>query len=56
MPVSKETLDEVALSEKEYQLIVEKLGREPSEVELGIFGSLWSEQDRKSTRLNSSHR
>ena len=43
MPVSKETLDEVALSEKEYQLIVEKLGREPSEVELGMFGSLWSE-------------
>jgi phosphoribosylformylglycinamidine synthase len=36
-------LDEVALSEKEYQLIVEKLGREPSEVELGMFGSLWSE-------------
>lgn len=43
MPVSKEALDEVALSEKEYQLIVEKLGREPSEVELGMFGSLWSE-------------
>ena len=43
MPVSKEILDEVALSEKEYQLIVEKLGREPSEVELGMFGSLWSE-------------
>ena len=43
MPVSKEKLDEVALSEKEYQLIVKKLGREPSEVELGLFGSLWSE-------------
>jgi phosphoribosylformylglycinamidine synthase II len=43
LPVSKETLDEVALSEKEYQLIVEKLGREPSEVEVGMFGSLWSE-------------
>ena len=43
MPVSKEILDEVALSEKEYQLIVEKLGRETSEVELGMFGSLWSE-------------
>jgi phosphoribosylformylglycinamidine synthase II len=43
LPVSKETLDEVALSEKEYQLIIEKLGREPSEVELGMFGSLWSE-------------
>ena len=43
MPVSKEILDEVALSQQEYQLIVEKLGREPSEVELGMFGSLWSE-------------
>ncbi|UCH51071.1 MAG: phosphoribosylformylglycinamidine synthase subunit PurL [Chloroflexota bacterium] len=43
MPVSKEILDEVALSEEEYQLIVERLGREPTEVELGMFGSLWSE-------------
>jgi phosphoribosylformylglycinamidine synthase II len=43
LPVSKEALDEVALSEKEYRLIVDKLGREPSEVELGMFGSLWSE-------------
>ena len=43
MPVSKEILDEIALSEKEYQLIVERLGREPTEVELGMFGALWSE-------------
>jgi len=43
MPVSKEVLDEIALSEAEYQLIVERLGREPTEVELGMFGSLWSE-------------
>jgi phosphoribosylformylglycinamidine synthase subunit PurL len=43
MPVSKDVLDEVALSESEYQLIVQKLGREPSAVELGLFGSLWSE-------------
>ena len=43
MPVSKETLDEIALSEAEYQLIVERLGREPTEVELGLFGALWSE-------------
>jgi len=43
LPVSKEALDEVALSEKEYRLIVDKLGREPTEVELGMFGSLWSE-------------
>ena len=43
MPVSKEVLDEIALSEAEYQLIVQRLGREPSEVELGMFGALWSE-------------
>jgi phosphoribosylformylglycinamidine synthase II len=43
LAISKEALDDVALSEKEYQLIIEKLGREPSEVELGMFGSLWSE-------------
>jgi len=43
LPISKEILDEIALSEKEYQLIVERLGREPTEVELGMFGALWSE-------------
>ncbi len=43
MNISKEALDRVALSEKEYRIIVEQLGREPTEVELGMFGSLWSE-------------
>ena len=43
MTISKEALEEVALSEKEYKLIVQRLGREPNEVELGLFGSLWSE-------------
>lgn len=43
MPVSQEVLDEIALSQEEYRLIVNQLGREPSEVELGMFGSLWSE-------------
>src|SRR5262249_36292485 len=43
MPVSKRALEEVALNEREYELIVERLGREPNEVELGMFGSLWSE-------------
>jgi phosphoribosylformylglycinamidine synthase II len=43
MNISKEILDEVALSEREYKLIVQQLGREPNEVELGMFGSLWSE-------------
>ncbi len=43
MPVSKEVLEEIALSEAEYELIVKLLGREPNEVELGMFGALWSE-------------
>jgi hypothetical protein len=29
MKISQEILDEVALSEKEYKLIVQQLGREP---------------------------
>jgi phosphoribosylformylglycinamidine synthase len=41
--VSKQVLDEVALSEDEYNLIVRQLGREPNLVEIGLFGSLWSE-------------
>ena len=36
-------LDEVALSDAEYEMIVERLGREPNPVELGMLGSLWSE-------------
>src|SRR6476659_6227208 len=34
---------EVALSDSEYELIVELLGREPTPVELGMFGAMWSE-------------
>ena len=43
MPVSQQALDQLALSEAEYEVIVERLGREPNELELGLFGSLWSE-------------
>ena len=43
MPVSQQTLDELALSQAEYEAIVERLGREPNSLELGLFGSLWSE-------------
>jgi len=43
MPASKQVLEEVALSKAEYELIVERLGREPNLVEIGLFGSLWSE-------------
>jgi phosphoribosylformylglycinamidine synthase len=34
---------EVALSDDEYELILVKLGREPTPVELGMFGAMWSE-------------
>ena len=43
MPVTKEILDEIALSEEEYHRIVDGLDREPNGVELGMFGALWSE-------------
>jgi phosphoribosylformylglycinamidine synthase subunit PurL len=31
------------LTEDEYRLVVEALGREPNPVELGMFGAMWSE-------------
>mgnify|MGYP005835390151 CR=1 FL=1 len=43
MPVSKEVLDQIALTQAEYDIIVRRLGREPNPVELGMFGALWSE-------------
>ena len=41
--ISKETLDQIALTEEEYSDIVRRLDREPNPVELGMFGALWSE-------------
>ena len=41
--MDREALDALALSEREYEAIVERLGREPNTLELGLFGSLWSE-------------
>ena len=41
--VSDKKLKEVALSRSEYASIVERLGREPNPVELGMLGVLWSE-------------
>ena len=43
MPVTQEILDEIALSQAEYDMIVDRLDREPNPVELGMFGALWSE-------------
>ena len=41
--VTEEKLRSVALSWPEYHRIVERLGRPPNDVELGMFGALWSE-------------
>ncbi|KKL66577.1 hypothetical protein LCGC14_2143580, partial [marine sediment metagenome] len=43
MAIEQRVLDTIALSRDEYELIVSRLGREPNEVELGMFGALWSE-------------
>ncbi len=42
-PIAQDLLDEVALSRAEYEAIIDRLGREPNELEIGLFGALWSE-------------
>lgn len=37
------TLQQIALTREEYGLILERLGRAPNDVELGMIGALWSE-------------
>ena len=41
--VDDATLHQLSLSRDEYQLILDRLGRAPNEVELGMLGALWSE-------------
>src|SRR5438477_8537727 len=41
--VSRAQLQEVALNEDEYRAIVRAIGRDPNDLELGMFGALWSE-------------
>ena len=41
--IDKKLLKEIALSEAEYLKICELLNRQPSPLELGLFGALWSE-------------
>src|SRR5688572_13323270 len=43
MPRDAETLALIALSMDEYDQIVSLLDREPNDVELGMFGAMWSE-------------
>ncbi len=42
-PASDATLQQLALSRDEYQRARDQIGREPTEVELGMVGALWSE-------------
>ncbi len=41
--VTDEALEAVALNRFEYHRILERLGHPPNDLELGMFGSLWSE-------------
>lgn len=43
MAIAEGQWRDVALSDDEYARIMTLLGREPSEVELGMFGAMWSE-------------
>ena len=42
-PVTGDILAQIALSRSEYELARQRLGREPTPVELGMIGALWSE-------------
>ena len=42
-PIDDDVLAQIALSRDEYARALSMLGREPSEVELGMIGALWSE-------------
>src|SRR5256712_1647161 len=41
--IKREQLDAVALNEEEYRAIVRAIGRDPNDLEIGMFGALWSE-------------
>ncbi len=43
VPPDPRTLAQLSLSLEEYERIVDLLDREPNDVELGMFGALWSE-------------
>src|SRR5262245_28265579 len=43
MPPELHVLEALALSQSEYDLIVQRMGREPNDLELGMFGAMWSE-------------
>jgi phosphoribosylformylglycinamidine synthase subunit PurL len=42
-PTMAELAAEYGLAENEYQVVLDRLGREPNQVELGVFSVMWSE-------------
>ncbi|MFN3816947.1 phosphoribosylformylglycinamidine synthase subunit PurL [Brevundimonas sp.] len=42
-PTMAELAAEYGLAENEYQVVLDRLGREPNHVELGVFSVMWSE-------------
>ena len=43
MVPDQRTLDQLSLTRDEYERIIDLLDREPTDVELGMFGAMWSE-------------
>jgi len=41
--IDRAQLEAVALNEEEYRAIVRAIGRDPNDLEVGMFGALWSE-------------
>ncbi len=50
--ITKDMVEAAGLSHDEYERVVELLGRAPNEVELGIFGVMWSEHCSYKTTRN----
>ena len=51
--IDKSILEQHNLSEEEYRLIVDLIGKEPNLTELGIFSVMWSEHcGYKSSRIH----
>ncbi|MEH6663874.1 MAG: phosphoribosylformylglycinamidine synthase subunit PurL [Brevundimonas sp.] len=52
-PTMAELAAEYGLAENEYQVVLDRLGREPNQVELGVFSVMWSEHcSYKSSRIH----
>jgi phosphoribosylformylglycinamidine synthase subunit PurL len=53
MPIDKEAIEQHGLSAEEYKRILDRIGREPNRLELGLFSVMWSEHcSYKSSRVH----